>query len=77
MCVPNRNDSGGVQGRGGWSDCWCWGPSATFGQGMYYKEIHKDGRIYVFNNAENAARFEASGEMAGPVHHQDRRGAKR
>jgi hypothetical protein len=32
-------------------------------QGMYYKEIQKDGRIYVFNNAANAERFEASGEM--------------
>jgi hypothetical protein len=41
------------------------GASATLGQGFYYKEIHKDGRIYVFNNAENAARFEQSGEMAG------------
>ena len=35
------------------------------GQGFYYKEIHKDGRIYVFNNAVNAERFEPSGEMAG------------
>jgi phosphate-selective porin OprO and OprP len=32
-------------------------------QGFYYKEIRKDERIYVFNNAEEAARFEASGEM--------------
>lgn len=32
-------------------------------QGMYYKEITKDGRIYVFNNAANAERFEKSGEM--------------
>lgn len=32
-------------------------------QGMYYKEIAKDGRIYVFNNAGNAERFEKSGEM--------------
>ena len=32
-------------------------------QGMYYKEIEKDGRIYVFNNAANAERFEKSGEM--------------
>ena len=32
-------------------------------QGLYYKEIRKDERIYVFNNAEEAARFEASGEM--------------
>lgn len=32
-------------------------------QGFYYKEIVKDGRIYVFNNAANADRFEKSGEM--------------
>ena len=32
-------------------------------QGFYYKEIVKDGRIYVFNNAQNAERFEKSGEM--------------
>ena len=32
-------------------------------QGMYYREITKDGRIYVFNNAANADRFEKSGEM--------------
>jgi phosphate-selective porin OprO and OprP len=32
-------------------------------QGFYYKEIRKDERIYVFNNAEEADRFEKSGEM--------------
>lgn len=32
-------------------------------QGMYYKEIRKDGRIYVFNNAKQADAFEKSGEM--------------
>jgi hypothetical protein len=32
-------------------------------QGFFYKEIHKDGRIYVFNIAEEADRFEKSGEM--------------
>ena len=32
-------------------------------QGMYYKEIEKDGRIYVFNTAANAERFEKTGEM--------------
>jgi hypothetical protein len=32
-------------------------------QGMYYKEIAKDGRIYVFNVAANADRFEKTGEM--------------
>lgn len=37
-------------------------PSAS-AQGLYYKEIRKDDRIYVFNNAANAERFEKSGEM--------------
>ena len=32
-------------------------------QGLYYKEIKKDERIYVFNNAANAERFEKTGEM--------------
>ena len=32
-------------------------------QGMYYKEIRKDGRIYVFNDAKKAEAFEKSGEM--------------
>ena len=32
-------------------------------QGFYYKEIRKDDRIYVFNVAANADRFEKSGEM--------------
>jgi phosphate-selective porin OprO/OprP len=37
--------------------------SANTVQSLFYKEIVKDGRFYVFNNAENAARFEQSGEM--------------
>ena len=32
-------------------------------QGFYYKEITKDDRIYVFNIAANAERFEKTGEM--------------
>ncbi len=32
-------------------------------QGFYYKEIRKDDRIYVFNVADHAARFEQTGEM--------------
>ena len=36
-------------------------PSAS-AQGFYYKEIKKDDRIYVFNVAANAERFEKSGE---------------
>ena len=31
--------------------------------GLYYKEIRRDDRIYVFNIPDEAARFEASGEM--------------
>lgn len=38
--------------------------SATaFAQGMFYKEVAKDGRIYVFNIEKNAEAFEKSGEM--------------
>jgi hypothetical protein len=37
--------------------------SAAAAQGLYYKEMERDGRIYVFNNAEEAARFEKTGEM--------------
>lgn len=37
--------------------------SSALAQGFYYKEIAKDGRIYVFNVAANAERFEKSGEM--------------
>jgi hypothetical protein len=36
-------------------------------QGLYYKEVSKDGRIYVFNNADEAARFEQSGEMGRSI----------
>ncbi len=39
------------------------GASSALAQGFYYKEIAKDGRIYVFNVAANAERFEKSGEM--------------
>ncbi|MCX6544915.1 MAG: hypothetical protein NTV05_10970 [Acidobacteria bacterium] len=37
--------------------------SPLFAQGLYYKEITKDGRIYVFNSATRADAFEKSGEM--------------
>jgi phosphate-selective porin OprO/OprP len=36
--------------------------SPAFAQGLYYKEVTKDGRIYVFNSAARAEAFEASGE---------------
>jgi hypothetical protein len=35
----------------------------AFSQGLYLKEITKDGRIYVFNIEANAERFEKSGEI--------------
>jgi hypothetical protein len=41
--------------------CATWTPAQA--QGMYYKEIRKDERIYVFNNAAEAERFEKTGEM--------------
>lgn len=37
--------------------------SSAFAQGLYYKEIRRDDRIYVFNLAANAERFEKSGEL--------------
>ncbi len=36
-------------------------------QGFYYKEILKDGRIYVFNIAKEADRFEKSGEIGRAI----------
>ncbi|HEY5907549.1 MAG TPA: porin, partial [Vicinamibacteria bacterium] len=36
--------------------------ASSFAQGMFYKEIKKDGRIYVFNDAKRADAFEKSGE---------------
>lgn len=37
--------------------------ASALAQGMYYKEIRKDDRIYVFNVAANAERFEKTGEI--------------
>jgi hypothetical protein len=39
------------------------GAAPALAQGFYYKEIRKDDRIYVFNVAASAERFETSGEM--------------
>lgn len=36
-------------------------------QSLFYKEILKDGRIYVFNNPEEAERFEKSGETGRAI----------
>jgi hypothetical protein len=35
--------------------------------GLYYKEVEKDGRIYVFNTPERYASWEASGDMGTAV----------
>ena len=40
-----------------------WMAGSASAQGLYYKEILREGRIYVFNDAERAERFEKSGEM--------------
>jgi hypothetical protein len=45
----------------------CAGVTHARAQGMYYKEIVKDGRIYVFNNAEEAERFEKTGELGKAI----------
>ena len=37
--------------------------ATSFAQGMFYKEITKDGRIYVFNDAKKLDAFEKGGEM--------------
>ncbi|HUG54164.1 MAG TPA: porin [Vicinamibacteria bacterium] len=36
-------------------------------QGMFYREVEKDGRIYVFNDMRAYDRFEKGGEMAAPI----------
>ncbi len=43
------------------------GARSADAQGFYYKEIRKDERIYVFNIAEEAERFEKTGEMGRGV----------
>jgi len=41
--------------------------AAAFAQGMYYNEIAKDGRIYVFANGATADAFAKSGEMGKSI----------
>jgi phosphate-selective porin len=41
--------------------------AGSWAQGMYYKEIVKDGRVYVFNDAKNADAFEKSGEVGKAI----------
>jgi len=43
------------------------GAAPLHAQGMYLREIERDGRIYVFNIAENAERFEQTGEMPNAI----------
>jgi hypothetical protein len=38
--------------------------TSSWAQGLFYKEISKDGRIYVFNDAKRAAAFEQGGELS-------------
>jgi phosphate-selective porin OprO/OprP len=42
-------------------------PAAAQIVGLYYKEIEKDGRIYVFNTPERAKSFEESGEVGTAI----------
>ncbi len=37
------------------------------GTGLYYREVRKDGRIYVFNTTERFRAFEASGEASAAI----------
>ncbi len=43
------------------------GGGAVSAQGFYYKQLVRDGRIYVFNNAEEADRFEKSGVIGRAI----------
>jgi len=36
-------------------------------EGLYYKEVAKDGRVYVFNTSEGARSWESSGEMGKSI----------
>ena len=38
-------------------------PLLVFAQGSFYREVEKDGRIYVFNNMRQYQAWEQSGEM--------------
>lgn len=41
--------------------------TSAIAQGFYYKEIRKDDRIYVFNNADEAERFEKTEELGRAI----------
>lgn len=40
---------------------------AAFSRGLYYKEVHRDGRIFVFNDPAEAERFEAYREIGTTI----------
>jgi len=42
-------------------------PVVATGGGLYFKEIAKDGRVYVFNNAAEADRFDKTGEVGRAI----------
>ena len=42
-------------------------PVVATGGGLYFKEIAKDGRIYVFNSAAEADRFDKTGEVGRAI----------
>jgi hypothetical protein len=41
--------------------------ASAFAQGVYYREIEKDGRIYVFSSGQRADLFEKSGEIGTAI----------
>ncbi len=41
--------------------------ASAFAQGVYYREIEKDGRIYVFSSGKRADQFEKSGEIGTAI----------
>src|SRR6185295_18403772 len=41
--------------------------ASSWAQGMYYKEIKKDDRFYVFNDAKRAEAFEKGGDMGTAI----------
>ena len=41
------------------------GAAGAWAQGMYYREVAKDGRVYVFNVSQRYLDWEASGELPG------------
>lgn len=46
---------------------WIAGAARAQVQGLYYREVSKDGRVYVFNTPEKYKAWQASGDMGGAV----------